>query len=130
MWPDPEAAQTWRFESFVSGALVRAVPICARIELEIAQLDGADAKAFMDDLDFRGSGLDRVICASYDLLGLSRSSPSVNNNAGLVDSARHVGRARRGRDYSDMPPVTDRLEGCRSVEGMSGDVLSALSKVS
>ena len=56
-------------ESFVSGALVRAVPICAKIELEIAQLDAADAKAFMDDLGLRESGLDRVIRASYDLLG-------------------------------------------------------------
>ena len=56
-------------ESFVSGASIRAVPICAKIELEIAQLDGADAKAFMDDLGLRESGLDRVIRASYDLLG-------------------------------------------------------------
>jgi ribosome-binding ATPase YchF (GTP1/OBG family) len=53
----------------VSGAAIRAVPICAKIELEIAQLDGADAKAFMDDLGLRESGLDRVIRASYDLLG-------------------------------------------------------------
>ena len=56
-------------ESLVSGAAVRAVPICAKIELEIAQLDGGDAKAFMDDLGLRESGLDRVIRASYDLLG-------------------------------------------------------------
>jgi GTP-binding protein YchF len=56
-------------ESFVSGASVRAVPICAKIELEIAQLEGPDAKAFMDDLGLRESGLDRVIRASYDLLG-------------------------------------------------------------
>jgi ribosome-binding ATPase len=56
-------------ESFVSGGAVRAVPICAKIELEIAQLEGPDAKAFMDDLGLRESGLDRVIRASYDLLG-------------------------------------------------------------
>ena len=47
----------------------RAVPICAKIELEIAQLDPADATAFMADLGLRESGLDRVIRASYDLLG-------------------------------------------------------------
>ena len=63
------AVQLAGLESFVSGASVRAVPICAKIELEIAQLDGADAKAFMDDLGLRESGLDRVIRASYDLLG-------------------------------------------------------------
>jgi hypothetical protein len=53
----------------VKGAHTRAVPICARIELEIAQLDPADAAAFMADLGLRESGLDRVIRASYDLLG-------------------------------------------------------------
>ena len=51
------------------GANTRAVPICAKIELEIAQLDPADAAAFMADLGLRESGLDRVIRASYDLLG-------------------------------------------------------------
>jgi hypothetical protein len=56
-------------KDFIKGAGTRAVPICAKIELEIAQLDEADAKAFMADLGLRESGLDRVIRASYDLLG-------------------------------------------------------------
>jgi GTP-binding protein YchF len=56
-------------EDFIKGAATRAVPICAKIELEIAQLDDADAKAFMADLGLHESGLDRVIRASYDLLG-------------------------------------------------------------
>ncbi len=56
-------------EAFVSGAATRAVPICAKIELEIAQLEAADAAAFLTDLGLRESGLDRVIRASYDLLG-------------------------------------------------------------
>jgi ribosome-binding ATPase len=54
---------------FMKGGHTRAVPICAKIELEIAQLDQADATAFMADLGLRESGLDRVIRASYDLLG-------------------------------------------------------------
>jgi ribosome-binding ATPase len=64
-----EAVKLAGLESFVAGAATRAVPICAKIELEIAQLDEADAKAFMQDLGLRESGLDRVIRASYDLLG-------------------------------------------------------------
>src|SRR5207237_9790565 len=56
-------------QDFAAAANTRAVPICARIELEIAQLDHADAGAFMADLGLRESGLDRVIRASYDLLG-------------------------------------------------------------
>jgi GTP-binding protein YchF len=63
------AVQLAGLESFMSGAATRAVPICAKIELEIAQLDAADAAAFMADLGLHESGLDRVIRASYDLLG-------------------------------------------------------------
>jgi ribosome-binding ATPase len=56
-------------ETFLSGSATRAVPICAKIELEIAQLEESDAAAFLADLGLRESGLDRVIRASYDLLG-------------------------------------------------------------
>jgi ribosome-binding ATPase len=64
-----EAVALAGLEGFMSGAATRAVPICAKIELEIAQLDTGDAEAFMADLGLRESGLDRVIRASYDLLG-------------------------------------------------------------
>jgi GTP-binding protein YchF len=64
-----DAVRIAGIESFMAGAATRAVPICAKIELEIAQLDPADASAFMADLGLRESGLDRVIRASYDLLG-------------------------------------------------------------
>ncbi len=64
-----EAVHLAGLESFMTGAATRAVPICAKIELEIAELDAPDAAAFMADLGLRESGLDRVIRASYDLLG-------------------------------------------------------------
>lgn len=56
-------------ETFLSGAATHAVPLCARIELEISELAPADAAAFLADLGLAESGLDRVIRASYDLLG-------------------------------------------------------------
>jgi GTP-binding protein YchF len=64
-----DAVKLAGLESFMAGAATHAVPICAKIELEIAQLDAADAAAFMADLGLRESGLNRVIRASYDLLG-------------------------------------------------------------
>ncbi|MEO6214041.1 MAG: redox-regulated ATPase YchF [Vicinamibacterales bacterium] len=64
-----QAVQLAGLEQFMSGAATRAVPICARIELEIAQLEPADATVFMADLGLKESGLDRVIRGSYDLLG-------------------------------------------------------------
>ena len=54
---------------FLSRARTAAAAVCARIELEIAQLDASDRAGFLADLGLTESGLDRVIRASYDLLG-------------------------------------------------------------
>jgi hypothetical protein len=63
------AAQATGLSPFLSRAGTRAVPVCAKIELEIAELEPSDAAAFLSDLGLTESGLDRVIRASYDLLG-------------------------------------------------------------
>jgi GTP-binding protein YchF len=63
------AAATTGLTSFLSRGSTAAVAVCAKIELEIGQLDGADAAAFLADLGLAESGLNRVIRASYDLLG-------------------------------------------------------------
>ena len=44
--------------------------ICAKIEEEIAQLDDSEKKEFLAELGLEESGLDRLIKASYKLLGL------------------------------------------------------------
>jgi GTP-binding protein YchF len=46
------------------------VAICAKIEAEIAELDGEDKLAFLQDLGLDEPGLDRLIRAAYALLGL------------------------------------------------------------
>ena len=47
------------------------LPICAKLEADIAELDDPDEKAmFMEELGLKQSGLDRLIQASYELLGL------------------------------------------------------------
>jgi hypothetical protein len=63
------AASTLGLDPFLASSRGAAVSICAKIELEIAQLEPADAQAFLADLGLKGSGLDRVIRAAYDLLG-------------------------------------------------------------
>jgi len=63
------AAELTGLSAFLTRASTAAVAVCARIELEIAQLEAADAAAFLADLNLHESGLDRVIRASYDLLG-------------------------------------------------------------
>ena len=44
--------------------------LCAKIEEEISDLDEADKKEFLAELGVETSGLDRLIAASYRLLGL------------------------------------------------------------
>lgn len=44
--------------------------ICAQIEQEIAELDDDEKQMFLEDLGLAESGLEKLIAASYDLLGL------------------------------------------------------------
>ena len=44
--------------------------ICAQIEQEIAELDDEERKMFLEDLGLKESGLEKLIKASYHLLGL------------------------------------------------------------
>ena len=46
------------------------VPICARLEEELSDMDKEDKLMFLSDLGLEESGLDRLINASYSLLGL------------------------------------------------------------
>ena len=63
------AAEQTGLTPFLRRAATKAVALCTKIELEIAQLEGEDAAAFLRDLGLVESGLDRVIRTSYDLLG-------------------------------------------------------------
>lgn len=46
------------------------IPVCAGIEAEIAELDAEEKEMFLEELGIKESGLDRLIKASYSLLGL------------------------------------------------------------
>ena len=46
------------------------IPVCAQIESELAGMEEEDKLMFLEELGLERSGLDRLITASYDLLGL------------------------------------------------------------
>lgn len=46
------------------------VAVCAKTEADIADLDDEDKQMFLEDMGMHEPGLDRVIRAAYDLLGL------------------------------------------------------------
>ena len=48
----------------------QVVVICAKVESDIAELNAEEAKEFLADLGLESSGLDRLIHAAFDLLGL------------------------------------------------------------
>ena len=48
----------------------QVIPLCIKIEEELASLEGDDKKEMLEALGLTESGLDKVIKASYDLLGL------------------------------------------------------------
>ncbi len=60
--------QIVRARAEAEGAQV--LPICAKTEEELAELDAEDRALFMEDLGLTESGLDRLIRSSYALLGL------------------------------------------------------------
>jgi GTP-binding protein YchF len=101
-------------EDLAKGKNTRAVPICAKIELEIAQLEPADAKAFMADLGLKESGLDRVIRASYDLLGYISffTVGEDENRAWSIPRGTNAQNAA-GEIHSDIQRGFIRAEVCR-----------------
>jgi len=48
----------------------QVLPICAKVEQEIAELPQEDKQMFLEELGLKQSGLDRLINCSYSLLGL------------------------------------------------------------
>lgn len=59
-----------KLKAFADSEHAGILPVCAQIEAEIAELSGEEKQAFLDDLGIPESGLDRLIKASYSLLGL------------------------------------------------------------
>ncbi|MDI4650219.1 redox-regulated ATPase YchF [Cohnella hashimotonis] len=59
-----------RVREFAAAEGSEVVPISARVESEIAELEGEDREMFLEELGLTESGLDRLIRAAYKLLGL------------------------------------------------------------
>ena len=55
---------------YAQGEKAEVIPLCVKIEEELANLEGEDKKEMLEALGLEQSGLDKVIKASYDLLGL------------------------------------------------------------
>lgn len=65
--PDNEMFNSLKAAAEREGAEV--IPVCAGIEAEISELEPEEKKAFLEDMGIEESGLDKLIKASYSLLG-------------------------------------------------------------
>lgn len=68
---DPEGVPYYnQVAERAAGEGAQVIPVCAKLEAEIAELPAEEKAMFLDDLGIKESGLDRLIKASYTLLGL------------------------------------------------------------
>ncbi len=68
---DPSAVTYYnQVEARAAEQNAQLVPVCAQLEAEIATLEGEEKAMFLEDLGVTQSGLDRLVTASYTLLGL------------------------------------------------------------
>ena len=58
-------------EEYASHENSKVITVCAKIESELSELNDEDKMAFLNDLGITESGLDKLISATYDLLGLA-----------------------------------------------------------
>jgi GTP-binding protein YchF len=64
------AVEKYHLEKLASKPHTAVVPFCGKIEAELAELDDAEAAEMMSAYGLKESGRDRLIQASYRLLGL------------------------------------------------------------
>lgn len=62
--------QVQKVREFAEKEQSEVVVICASIEAEISELDEEEKELFLDELGIEQSGLDQLVRATYDLLGL------------------------------------------------------------
>ncbi|MFD1887457.1 redox-regulated ATPase YchF [Paenibacillus wenxiniae] len=59
-----------KVKEFAAGENAEVVPISAKVEADISELDDEDRAMFLEELGLQESGLNRLIKAAYRLLGL------------------------------------------------------------
>ena len=66
-----ENNENYKFvEEIAKSENAAVMPVCAKFEEEISDMEPDEKKEFLAEINLEESGLDRMIKASYDLLGL------------------------------------------------------------
>lgn len=67
---DADNAYVQKVKEYAAAEGAEVIVVSAKVESEIAELDGEEAKEFLTELGLSESGLDKLIKASFKLLGL------------------------------------------------------------
>jgi len=87
------------------------VPICAKLEEEVGQLSDAEAKEFLQSLGLEETGLNRLVKASFSLLGLITyiTTGEIETKAWTIRSGTPANEAA-GKIHSDLQKGFIRAE--------------------
>ncbi len=98
-----EGASAFGLDDIAGRPHTEVVALSAKIESEIAELDEEDARSFMADLGIGEAALDRVIRASYGLLGrISFFTRNEKETRAWTIREGTVARSAAGAVHSDM----------------------------
>lgn len=93
---DPTSNQyVQKVQNFAATENAEVITVCAQIEEEIAELDDEDKAEFLEDLGIKESGLDQLIRASFNLLGLATYFTAGNPKFVLGPSIRELRRHKQ-----------------------------------
>ena len=68
---NPESSANYKkLKEYAEKEGAKVIPICAKIEEELAGLDPEEKEAFLSDLGIKQAGLDQIIQTAYGMLGL------------------------------------------------------------
>ncbi|MHB8881772.1 MAG: redox-regulated ATPase YchF [Thermodesulfovibrionales bacterium] len=100
---DATASLVTGIKSLFTGDQVTVMSLCGKIEMEIAQMPGDDAAAFLEDLGIKEPALNKLINVSYQLLGLISFLTSGEDEvrAWTIRKGMNAQRAA-GRIHSDI----------------------------
>lgn len=87
------------------------IPVCAKLEEEIAQLPAAERKEFLDSLGLKESGLERLIRASFKMLGLATylTTGEIETRAWTIKEGMNAAESA-GKIHSDIQKGFIRAE--------------------
>lgn len=109
--PSMENPLVERVRAYAEKEGSRVVPICARLEEELSQLSEEEAKEYLATLGLQETGLNRLIKAAFELLGLITflTTGDIETRAWTIRKGMNAAEAA-GRIHSDIEKGFIRAE--------------------